>query len=1627
MNLRPDSPDNIIDDYLAETEVGKILLEADLQLKKDTASATNPQTLEGKEYWNKLYKKAEELFGYENITIPTLTRPWIVPGEIIIRETPENAYIYKATLKVMLEQDYLKSPQSTVNSQQYNFSDPRLKVLNEYSSQLIRELIIPKITQAVNTAKRYAPLRQVYYSLILAQWFKSKYSPQSTVNSPQNSLYASLIDTRNLNGITAKEDYSKETYFKQYQDSFNKGEYKIEEPHYTPFGQTIRSYFSGGITFGGELGAAKEVVNPVNPTIPDTFRDEAEYTLPITVTSVNIGEVNSFSIGEKKQASLTDIALLEPNVSKAAAEPAHAQPSSTIAPVQTAEGIRALILRHSLAPNEAHIALVIEIAQAKKITDAQAILAEYGKLRSQTGALEFGLFIEAIKNSRLVKWIEGKLVKRQKSPTPFQKGKPKEEKKARKFLAGRMDINALKKDFQEIINTYGYLPFKELYLAVGENAWHLFSTGLPGVKHLITDRVSLNQIGDDLVRLGVVAGENAGNLFSTGLPAVKQLFSPEEFKAYWPRIVEKLESLCQSANNYNRARLLELFSKRYLPFIRENKLDFFLYLDFYTEIIRKEPRLCLQVLEGAYDAIEKGIISSSLPEQERQQILSFAQKYRSFSPSLFKLHKDEGEAGLQEVIAFAEGISLDQAGEQELSFLETVLRNKGITKEDELKEALIAAIQMAIPSSGASFVRKEEIQGLFAKFRQDGDKRQDIPPELRDKDFGDSRSIELVEYRLKSGEAYDPQGQIRSITDKLRYRDRGLVEADKQKKTEEDKAVFVVSLKEWFRDFSNPEKEASCFDKFLTWVSHNDALSEKIDAITGDYNGAVLLEHLFMDKDNLAVILREALKGVLQSELPEGEDTIDKLAMVNPKALLAQVNGIWRAGKLTDTEKETRLSAILGKFSFQEINANFLPFIQDAKLKAAILSLPRIKSRMSLADIIEEFFKEPLGIIQQEKVKFSPQKQGEVVLEFRVVKGIPYGLWGLNAGVCIATDIELWKNNKFMLLAIIDKNTHQAVGFVHLFVVEINGKRILTIPGIEPSVEFLSQVKAGQVYPLIEEALKRIAQEGNFTGLYIPTEPNVLSNRSDIAEIVRKKYASRKKTLSKEIKWNSLPQPYPFKEVYIVWERDASAQSYSLAQPTPPAAATVAKEAGLILPSTQARFGKLPALALGWVAAVWEVFHSTLPYSFLISHDRVTPARVIGAIVIWSAMAAGILFGLPLLGAVTSLSLPWAFALSAAVPNILTHGIYNTLAHIFNFAPLEINEETKSFPQRHTVPFNKFVSVLRNHIGKPSPGLYETIRSRILRGESPLSDDAPIGNVGNVETLSTFIEEHFAVPEEAVRETITNAYDSMHNEADPAKRIVDVKLANRFMSVQDHGSGMSLDIILKKLFPPFEGTKSNPVFTRINNIIEKNKENAIPLIQQFIAGINRGELSDIERLTLADIGNRLGDKRRDAGDRLRAVANMLTFTGRFGIGFYSLLYFLQSEGDSIDVVTSTGKEAYKIIFFWQDGEIKTAIELINPDMIERGTTVTLRNDGPKKTFDMINARKMIWQYLSFNANAKINLSVLGAAPDLINAQVFKPDIYEHIQNPATHVEVFYSKRDNDDDISSVFINVHGVT
>jgi hypothetical protein len=205
----------------------------------------------------------------------------------------------------MLEQDYLKD--STV----YNFKDDRLKELNEYSSQLIREIIIPKLTKEVNSSKRYASLRQVYYSLIMAQWFKARFTNK-------DGLYSRIIDKRIIYPtLYSKESWSKNTYFKEYQKSFKDGEYNIQKPVYTLYGQTIRSYFSGGIDlnikviprqFGeipdnrANLNGIKLLLTPAPVELPVALATKDELKAVQVQGRENPGEVSNIQIVENQSA-----------------------------------------------------------------------------------------------------------------------------------------------------------------------------------------------------------------------------------------------------------------------------------------------------------------------------------------------------------------------------------------------------------------------------------------------------------------------------------------------------------------------------------------------------------------------------------------------------------------------------------------------------------------------------------------------------------------------------------------------------------------------------------------------------------------------------------------------------------------------------------------------------------------------------------------------------------------------------------------------------------------------------------------------------------------------------------------------------------------------------------------------------------------------------------------------------------------------------------------------------------------------------------------------------------------------------------------------------------------------------
>ena len=130
----------------------------------------------------------------------------------------------------------------------------------------MKEIILPAITEKINTDPSYAPLRQVYYSLILAEWFKRKVSrltgepvnqltgtpAHQQTGSPAHRLtgkpepanpYAPYINSGTTAGLESNLPWSKQAIWQEYLKSYQQGEYKLQD---TLFGLK-RMYWSGGI------------------------------------------------------------------------------------------------------------------------------------------------------------------------------------------------------------------------------------------------------------------------------------------------------------------------------------------------------------------------------------------------------------------------------------------------------------------------------------------------------------------------------------------------------------------------------------------------------------------------------------------------------------------------------------------------------------------------------------------------------------------------------------------------------------------------------------------------------------------------------------------------------------------------------------------------------------------------------------------------------------------------------------------------------------------------------------------------------------------------------------------------------------------------------------------------------------------------------------------------------------------------------------------------------------------------------------------------------------------------------------------------------------------------------------
>ena len=264
VNLSPYEKDRMVPQALGQTDLGRDLLAQDYILKQLTASLMYPEKDLGKAFWSRVYAKAQKQLGTTNVPVNTFNKVWILPDQAQVYEnvygstaSPQGAaYVTKASLKVMLDQDYLALQKHRGSARHERTTNN----INAVGSQIIKTIILPEIEKEVNSGRNFAPLRQIFQALILAKWYK-----QTIQNGLLDALYT---DKNRIAGINLNDPAVKEQIYQRYLKAYKKGVFNyIKEENVNsnsistrgPQGeQTIskkatlsRKYFSGGTKFSG--------------------------------------------------------------------------------------------------------------------------------------------------------------------------------------------------------------------------------------------------------------------------------------------------------------------------------------------------------------------------------------------------------------------------------------------------------------------------------------------------------------------------------------------------------------------------------------------------------------------------------------------------------------------------------------------------------------------------------------------------------------------------------------------------------------------------------------------------------------------------------------------------------------------------------------------------------------------------------------------------------------------------------------------------------------------------------------------------------------------------------------------------------------------------------------------------------------------------------------------------------------------------------------------------------------------------------------------------------------------------------------------------------------------------------
>ena len=236
VNLNPSEPDRIVDAKLGRTDAGRVLLEADLRMKKTVARLIHPRRRLGARFWAAL----DRLYEARSARVCLSFRQWIVPAPATVSENRGELYILKAPLYVKMESQYRSTRARSAGGQRG--CPGQSQALEQRTEALYRRMILPHVQRAVRGRPEYAALRRVYLARVAAEWYRR-------LGAREGGAFTEIIDSGDISNWRSKRAWRPRDVFDRYVRSFKRGEFRVTRR--TRQGNVVRTrtLVYGGVDF----------------------------------------------------------------------------------------------------------------------------------------------------------------------------------------------------------------------------------------------------------------------------------------------------------------------------------------------------------------------------------------------------------------------------------------------------------------------------------------------------------------------------------------------------------------------------------------------------------------------------------------------------------------------------------------------------------------------------------------------------------------------------------------------------------------------------------------------------------------------------------------------------------------------------------------------------------------------------------------------------------------------------------------------------------------------------------------------------------------------------------------------------------------------------------------------------------------------------------------------------------------------------------------------------------------------------------------------------------------------------------------------------------------------------------